>query len=135
VASIEGCDCLFLCADAANPPCSTRYTPCMQKGQEGASDEQGAAHKTEPDLARTVANVSEPLLAAASVGAGLTAVLRAAAGEVPVFGPIVASAVAGLLPVLVAADQRRREAKSARAEQARSWADEAWDAMISARAI
>jgi predicted phosphoribosyltransferase len=105
----------------------------MSKGEGSAPDDDTDASKTHADVTRTVANVSEQVLTGASALAGVTAVVRAVAGEVPVAGPVVATAVASLLPVVIAAVERRRETQLTRVKRARIWADEAWDAIVATR--
>ena len=57
----------------------------------------------------------------------------AVAGEIPLAGPLVAVAVTGLLPIVSAAVERRRETRSQRAMRARAYADSAWDAIMASR--
>jgi hypothetical protein len=95
--------------------------------------EQPLRGEKHDDVVRTVANVSEPVLSAASASAAIATVAAALAGGIPIAGPLVTVAVTGLLPIAIAALERRREARSERAARARTFADAAWDAVIAAR--
>jgi hypothetical protein len=97
---------------------------------ERPPDDKSIIEHTVPT--RTVANVSERVLQVISGVAGITAVARGAA-EVSVVGPVIAAGVSGLLPIAIAAVERRKEERSTRVERAQAWADEAWDAVVAAR--
>jgi hypothetical protein len=107
----------------------------MEEGGEPAPDAGAGTSEKHASVERTVASVSEQLLSGASVVAGITAVARAAAGELPVVGPLVATAVAGLLPIAIAAIERNRETRTTRGKRAQAWANDAWDAVVAARAV
>jgi hypothetical protein len=108
-------------------------------GEQPLSDENehppDDEHEQLPDddVVRRVARVSEPVLSATSAGFSIAAVAVAVAGEIPLAGPLVAVAVTGLLPIVSAAVERRREARSQRAMRARAYADSAWDTIMASR--
>jgi uncharacterized membrane protein len=106
-------------------------TPPGREDERTPGDDEGA-DKTPADVTRGVANVSEQILIGASAVAGITAIVGASTGEIPVAGPLAATAVTSLLPIAIAAIQRRREARSAR-QRAQAWADKVWDAIIATR--
>jgi hypothetical protein len=85
------------------------------------------------DVVQKVARVSEPVLSATSAGLSIGTVAAAVAGDIPLVGPLLAVGITALLPVAVAAVQRRREAHSDRAVRAHSYADEAWNAIVASR--
>ena len=105
----------------------------MSEEGERSSDDGKHGAKVRAEVARNVADVSERALPVASTGVAIATVLRMAVGEVPVFGPIAIVAATSLLPIAIAAVERRREARSARAERARAWADDAWGAVVANR--
>lgn len=78
------------------------------------------------DVVQKVARASEPLLSLASLAAAAAAIAAAATDSIPIAGPLVAAGVTGLLPVVSATIERRREERSGLAARARTYADEAW---------
>jgi hypothetical protein len=91
-----------------------------------------STNSAEQDTGQKVARVAEGSLSAVSGALSIGAVAAAVEGAIPIVGPLVAVGVTGLLPVVVAAFERRREANSKRARRARSYADEAWNAVTTA---
>lgn len=104
----------------------------MSAQDEPPLGDAASPSKAEQNTGQKVARVAESSLSAVSATISIGAVAAAAVDAIPVAGPLIAVGVTGLLPVVVAAFERRREAHSQRAKRARSYADEAWDAVMAA---
>jgi hypothetical protein len=98
------------------------------------TDDEPPGDEQHTNVVSRVANVTERI---APLGAGLLTGI-AATTEAAVAHRnsevtfLIASAVAGLLPVTVVVVERQRE-RAEREKVTRAWADAAWDAIIAAR--